>query len=132
MTGLTKDDFRLQDNRRDRPIALFAPEGARLTDGGAVGSGTAGGGGPVQDHTMFLLDFRNTTYADQISAHDLLAGLLKRFQPRQLTAVYLLGRDSRLIWDFTADRDDLLVALANAKEDPFDEDQQASGPRVAS
>ena len=58
----------------------------------------------------------NPRYADRIAVRQEVNKLLKNFQPRQRVALYLLGSDFRLLYDFTPDPADLLrnPALAAA------------------
>lgn len=124
VTDLRREEFQLQDNRRPQLITAFAFEADSLLPA----ANHAGSPGPasikVRDsYAVILLDWLNPRYADRIAVRQEVNKLLKNFQPRQQVALYLLGSNSRLLYDFTSDPADLLQRLAEVEdepEDPFD------------
>jgi len=121
VADLRKADFQLQDNHKPQPITSFATEGSTLpsSETGASASQTEEDAAR-NDYAMILLDWLNPRYADRLVVRDKVNKLLRKFQPRQLVALYLLGHESRLLHDFTADGGDLMQALADTADDPED------------
>ena len=116
VTDLRKEEFQLQDNRKPRPIALFASEGATLP--AADGASAESGG----EYALILLDWLNPKFADRLMVRDNVNKLLKTFQPRQMVGLYLLGHDPHLVHDFTSDPASILQALADTPDEPYDAD----------
>lgn len=120
VAGLRKEDFRIFDERKERPLALFAAEGAPAPAAAAPedpDSPAAGNG-----YSVILLDWLNGAFADRLRADDAVRKLLKTFQPRQKLAVFVLGMEPpgashplRLISDFTGEA----PSIAGAIEDPM-------------
>jgi len=125
VASLRREDFQLEDNRRPQPISLFAAEGSAqppaATDSPA--SQTVENAAARNDYAMILLDWLNPRYADRLSVLDHVRKLLQRFQPRQMVALYLMGHESYLLHDFTADPAELLQALANLDPGLFEPDR---------
>ena len=118
---LTRDSFQLQDDRKPQPITLFVEEK------GTVPLPTAGvlprrtdSVQPANEYSLLLLDWLNTSYGDRVFAQDKVLKLLKTYQPRQKVAVYLLGRDPRLLCDFTTDTELLRQVIEDAGFEPED------------
>jgi VWFA-related protein len=126
VTDLRREEFHLQDNRQSQPITFFTFEGGS----GSPAASPAGSAGmapvraPVRDsYAVFLLDWLNPRYVDRLAVRDAVDKLLKDITPRQRVALYLLGSNPRLLYDFTSDPADLLQRLAEVEdepEDPFD------------
>ncbi len=85
-------------------------------------------GGVPPSVTMILLDGLNTEYADQASARAQVVKFLKQIQPQDHVALYALGRDLRVIHDFTTDSSRLVEALAKSTA-PMTGDLDASTPQ---
>jgi VWFA-related protein len=121
VTDLRREEFHLQDNRKPQPITAFSFENG----GGAAGARQDGSGGQASamardSYAIILLDWLNPRYADRIAVRQAINQLLKNFQPRQRVALYLLGSNSRLLYDFTSDPGDLLGRLAEVEDEPED------------
>ena len=72
------------------------------------------------DYSLILLDWLNTSYDDRYRSKEHILDLLKRYQPRQKVAVYLLGHEPRLVHDFTSDMAELAQAIEDAGLEPTD------------
>ena len=123
VTGLQKDDFQLEDNRKRQPIALFAAQGEKLT-----GAQAAADSESQQESAMILLDWLNPRFTDRLMVRDKVNQLLRNFHPRQRVGLYLLAHEPRLLRDFTDDPNELIERLAETDDDPpTEEDLQAEG-----
>ncbi len=109
VTGLTKDDFTITDDKKPQRIFSFeAPE--THVDANAVGDNPAGKA-PV---TIFVLDLLNSNFEDfayiRFMVHRYLAG-----QPKQLNSpaeLMVLGNKSlEMVQGYTRSKADLLYAL---------------------
>jgi VWFA-related protein len=96
VTDLQRADFQIQDDRKPQPLTLFSADRG-------VPSAPAG-------YSVLLLDWLDTPYPRRIQVQQQLIGLLKKYEPRQRVAIYLLGRDPRLLHDFTSDMAELIQA----------------------
>src|SRR5579884_2488848 len=119
VAGLTKDDFILQENGKDRPIATFeevktAPGSVRRTQGafGEYSNTYSGTTGP-KSLTIFALDLINTPFYDQTYARQqLIKFLATRLNANEPTALILINRSGiRVLHDFTTDTSVLIAAL---------------------
>jgi VWFA-related protein len=117
VSDLLRKDFRVQDDGKAQPITLFAadrgtlpgPASPRQAGGEAADTEVAAAG-----YSLILLDWLNTPYGDRYQAQQQVIRLLKRFQPRQQVAVYLLGHEPRLLHDFTSEMGELVAAVEEA------------------
>jgi VWFA-related protein len=64
-------------------------------------------------YSVILLDWLNIKYSYRLLAREQVIGLLKKYQPRQRVAIYILDHDPRLLHDFTTD----MAALVQAVDD---------------
>lgn len=121
VTGLRKEDFRVFDDRKERPLALFTVEGAAPeAASGAHPDGT--GANAESGYSVILLDWLNSGFFDRVRGDDAVRKVLKVFQPRQQVALYVLGMEApgapdplRMIYDFTQ----VSADIAGAVEDPL-------------
>ena len=67
--------------------------------------------------TVILLDGLNTSITDQAFARRGVAKFLGQLQPEDRVAVYTLGRDLRILHDFTNDASSLLRAVYQFKDE---------------
>jgi VWFA-related protein len=109
VTGLTKDDFTITEDKKPQRIFSFeAPEAHTMANAGAA---NPQGKAPV---TIFVLDLLNSDFEDfafiRYSVQKYLAA-----QPRQLKApaeMMVIGNESlELIQGYTQNKEDLLFAL---------------------
>jgi VWFA-related protein len=95
VSGLRKEDFRIFDERKERPLVSFTVEGAEpiaplaaVLDKQLDEQGDAGNG-----YSAILLDWLNGGLADRLRGDDAVRKVLKTFPPRQQVALYVLGME---------------------------------------
>src|SRR5580704_6651656 len=99
ITGLTKEDFQVFDNKRSQEIQFFsaqdnlAPEQATEplppnTFTNRVGKQT----GTPESVTVILLDTLNSDFSDQALVRQQVLRFLNQLQPRDRVALYWLGQ----------------------------------------
>lgn len=127
---LQREDFQVQDDRKPQPITLFsADRGAGRGAPPAPFSAAA----PAQNaetpagYSLILLDWINTPYPDRYRAKQAVLDLLKKFQPRQRVAIFLLGHDPRLLCDFTSEMALLMQVVEDADLEFGEVDNVAPG-----
>jgi VWFA-related protein len=120
VTNLRQDDFQVQDNRKPQPITLFAADlAAALSPGASPASTHAAAPQPAETYAVTVLDWVNTPYPDRFRVEDQVLALLKSFQPRQKTAIYLLDlKAPRFLTDFESDREELVRAVQESATQP--------------
>ena len=118
VTDLQRADFQIEDDRKPRPLTLFSVDRGALpapsvassvSSNQSVDSVQAAAG-----YSVILLDWLNTKYTYRLQAQEQLIGLLKKYQPRQKVAIYLLDHEPRLLHDFTDDMDIVRQVVENA------------------
>jgi VWFA-related protein len=119
--GLTKDDFVVFDRGKPQQIQFFSEEARGVLP-------------PQKDRkplppnvfsnklehrsnapsaiTVILLDMLNTKFQDQVYARNQLIKFLQQLKPSDRVALYALGRELRVLHDFTSDASSLLRTLA--------------------
>src|SRR5260370_14438383 len=100
VAGLTKTDFTLYEKGKERKIAFFSvlqgnkplklPGGAQLPAN--IFSNRVKRGESPTSATVILLDALNTKFEDQAYAKAELIKFLKKVQPEDRVAIYLLSR----------------------------------------
>jgi VWFA-related protein len=122
ITGLTKDDFSVFDEKQAQAIQVFSvetnavPANAppalppdtytnRLADRGAM----------PQSVTVILLDALNTEFSDQEYSRRQILKFLSHLQPQDRVGIYTLDYKLNVLHDFTSDSRDLIAAVANYK-----------------
>jgi VWFA-related protein len=119
---LEKEDFTIFDNRQRQQIATFSVESARLTEAKAQKLPALPQNTftnrvelrPKAPHsvTVMLLDGLNTKFEDQVYSKQQLIKFLAQLQPEDRVAIYTLGRELRILHDFTSDASSILKMLA--------------------
>lgn len=123
---LTRDDFVLLDQGQPQKIRVFSVESSRPlpTPGRPAPAKTAPlpqnyfsnrlerPSGTPTTATVILFDGLNTRFEDQVYARSELVKYLGQIQPQDRVALYALGRDLRVLHDFTNDTASLLRVLA--------------------
>lgn len=124
ITGLTKQDFTLLDNKKPQEIEAFSAETDLLpgkpfyalppdtyTNRLGTDSGTA------SSVNVILLDALNTESTDQVLARNQVLKFLDQLPPQSRVALYWLGNGLYVLNDFTTDDAMLRQALASYKGD---------------
>ena len=127
ITGLKKSDFTVLDEKQRQEIEFFSGEEnsangktveAKMdsplppntfTNKVRVTSGT------MKNVTVILLDALNTPLMDQAYAREQVIKFLQQIQPDDRIAIYTLGRDLRMMHDFTTDSSSLARMLQKYK-----------------
>jgi VWFA-related protein len=117
VSGLTKDDFVVLDNKSPRMIQLFSEEsnqllsGARQTLSPGAYSNEIQAAGVPSNVTIILLDSFNTGFLDQAYARSQIAKLLSTIRAEDRVALYTLGTHLRVLHEFTSDASSLAESL---------------------
>jgi VWFA-related protein len=132
VTGLTRDDFTILDQGRRQEIAVFSSTAdvrnaaAALTAAtpaaplppGAVSNRVSPAGRPVAGATVILFDQLNTNFDNQAYAREGLLKYLQSLEGNEQVAIYTLGRNLKVLQNFTDDPNKLVQAVK--KFDPKD------------
>jgi VWFA-related protein len=118
VTDLQRADFQIQDDRKPQPLTLFsADRGTAAASSGTSNQSANQSSDSVPaaaGYSVMLLDWLNTPYVFRLHAQEQSIGLLKKYQPRQQVAAYLLDQEPRLLHDFTSDMDILRQVVEDA------------------
>jgi VWFA-related protein len=119
--SLKKEDFTIYDRGQRQEITGFSMEAAGVSDDNAQRSRALPPNtftnrteilpNPPETVTAVLFDELNTKFEDQVEARRLLLRYLGGLLPQDRVALYVLGRDLRVLHDFTADASSLLSVL---------------------
>jgi VWFA-related protein len=127
VTNLTKEDFVLKDGGQQQNIAVFSMERAEVTPGTPVGGEVVAGQTlppgtftnrveqKVGAVTVILFDALNTKLTDQIQAKAQVVKYIKQMSPNDQIALYVLGRDLKIVHDFTRSSETLIKAINGDK-----------------
>jgi len=117
VTDLAKDDFTIFDNGKLQHVDVFsvstaerlkAKTGSSPLPAGVVTNRSAGQA--PTSATAILFDRLNTADGYQRDGHRQLLSYLRSSRSEDLTAVYVLGDDLKLVQNFTNDREQLIRA----------------------
>ena len=118
---LKMEDFALFDNKQPQKIATFSMESARLAEEKTkktppLPQNTFTNRAELKPKapnsvTVMLLDGLNTKFEDQVYAKQQLIKFLGQLQPDDRVAVYTLGRELKILHDFTSDASSILRVL---------------------
>jgi VWFA-related protein len=116
VTGLTKDDFAVVDNKSPRTIQLFSTETSQMLPGAPpLPAGTYSNeiqaAGVPSNLTVILLDSFNTGSIDQVYMRSQIAKLLRTLRAEDRVALYTLGAHLRVLQEFTSDAASLDASL---------------------
>ena len=121
--GLTRDDFTVLDNGSPQKLSIFqveetraAQEGPAKLPPGTYSNLPARAAGAAPAVTVILLDALNTPWEDQVWSRGEVVKFLEQMQPGDRVALYGLGRELRVLHDFTTDASTLLQALGIYRE----------------
>ena len=122
---LKKEDFTIFDNGQPQEIATFSLESAKLAEEKlqktpALPQNTFTNRvelrpKPPNTVTVMLLDGLNTKFEDQAYPRQQLIKMLGQLQPDDRVAIYTLGRELKIIHDFTTDASSILRVLGKEK-----------------
>ncbi len=122
LTGLTKDDFVLLDNRHPQEIQLFSVETNLPRDQPPAPLPLDTFTNRLSEHasvpasvTVILLDALNTEFADQALTRKQVLKFLEQLRPQDRVALYWLGNNLYVLNDFTTDVSSLRAALGRSK-----------------
>jgi VWFA-related protein len=118
VTGLTKNDFLLLDNRKPQEIQHFSAETNSPLEAPSVALPPDTYSNRLTEYasvppsvTVILLDALNTQFADQALTRKQVLKFLNQVQPRDRIALYWLGNNLYSLHEFTADVASLREAL---------------------
>ncbi len=122
VTDLTKDDFTLLDQGKPQKIAVFSLTSTRNSQDkpeplppGAVSNRLDSHGEVPANATILLFDTLNTSWVDENYAHQQVLKFIRTLGEKDRLALYSLGKELRVVQDFTSDRDRLLAGAAGLK-----------------
>jgi VWFA-related protein len=115
--GLTKGDFTLFDEGRPQTIAIFRAGSSGQAEtvtlpAGAISNRTDSRGRALNGATVVLLDQLNTRLDLKGYERTQTVKLLRSLAASDRVALYSLGRNLRILQDFTADPQKLIDAVA--------------------
>ena len=116
VSGLTKDDFVVLDNKSPRTIQLFSTETTQVLPGAPpLPAGTytneIQAAGVPSNLTVILLDSFNTESADQAYMRSQIAKFLRTLRAEDRVALYTLGAHLRVLQEFTSEAASLDASL---------------------
>jgi VWFA-related protein len=117
VSGLTRDDFVVRDNKSPRTIQLFSMETSQMIPGAppVLPPGTYTNEiqavGVPSNLTVILLDSFNTGFMDQAYMRSQITKLLGTLRAEDRVALYTLGSRLRVLHEFSSDAASLAEAL---------------------
>jgi VWFA-related protein len=116
VTGLTKDDFAVLDNKSPQTIQLFSTETSQVLPGAAplppdTYSNEIQATGVPSNLTIILLDSCNTGNIDQAYMRSQIAKLLRTLRTEDRVALYTPGAHLHVLHEFTNDAVSLDASL---------------------
>ncbi len=119
ISGLTKDDFVLLDEKKPQAIQVFSAETNQPPDHAPAPLPPDTYTNRIEEQagvptsvTVILLDGLNTKFEDQAQARKQVIKFLMQIQPQDRVALYTLGREVQVLHDFTTDASSLLAVLS--------------------
>lgn len=117
VTNLTKDDFTLLDRGKPQRIDVFraGPSGANtqpipLPPGAISNRGASGSTAPT-GYTAVLFDELNTSLDLREYERNALVRFIRRMDPHERVAIYVLGSNLHVLQEFTDDPAKLIAAI---------------------
>jgi VWFA-related protein len=118
VADLTRDDFTILDGGKEEKIAVFSVNSRQAMQGpleplpaNVFSNRVARQGGIPASVAVILVDGLGMDYVELAYARQQLTKFLSQLQPQDRVALYALGRQLRVIQDFTSDPSPLLEAL---------------------
>jgi VWFA-related protein len=125
VTGLKREDFALQVDGKARGIGTFAEETAQAPGPpeeplppGIYSNELARKPGVPHSLTAILFDSLNTQFWDQLTAGRSIIEFLSQIQPQDRVAIFSLGRNFRVLHDFSSDSSSLVQAIEKFRSRP--------------
>jgi VWFA-related protein len=121
ITGLTKSDFVVLDDKKPQNIQVFSVatnqplEPPPVLPPDTYTDRVLGNGDVPPNITVVLLDGLNTAFTDQAYARQQVIKFFEHIQPRDRVALYTLGSELHVLHDFTSDATSLIAALKKYK-----------------
>jgi VWFA-related protein len=124
VTGLTKDDFQVFDNKKSQEIQFFSAEDNLAPDQttaplppNTFTNRLGKQAGTPESVTVILLDALNSNFSDQALVRQQVLRFLNQLQPRDRVALYWLGQRLRVLHNFTTDASELRDTLVGFASD---------------
>lgn len=118
VTGLTKDEFQVFDNKKFQEIQFFSAQDNLVPDQNTAPlppntftNRVGKQAGTPESVTVILLDALNSDFSDQALVRQQVLRFLNQLQPRDRVALYWLGQRLRVLHNFTTDASELRDAL---------------------
>jgi VWFA-related protein len=117
VADLKREDFILLEEGKPQPIRFFSvtssealPQQVNAEPGVFTNRLEAQGDVPTSV-TVILFDTLNTAFTHRVQAKEGVVKILRKLRPNDRVALYALGRDLRVLHDFTSEAEPLLRAL---------------------
>jgi len=124
ITGLTKDDFVILDNKKPQAIQLFSVQTNQFVNAplhelppDTYTNRMEARGGAPSNVSVILLDALNTSFMDRAFVRNRLVKYLRTVQPQDRVALYALGTHLQVLHDFTSDASSLLASFEAYKDE---------------
>ncbi len=124
ITGLTKDEFQVFDNKRSQEIQFFSAQDNLAPDQttaplppNTFTNRVGKQAGTPESVTVILLDALNSDFSDQALVRQQVLRFLNQLQPRDRVALYWLGQRLHVLHNFTTDASQLRDALVGFATD---------------
>jgi VWFA-related protein len=126
VTGLEPADFTVLDEGKPRELALFrfdgapapaadsAPAPAAPLPPGVFTNRSSAGSEPPRNITALVLDSLNTPPEQNTTVRSQMLRYLRALAPQTRVAIFLMGKQLRILHDFTSDDADLRAKLQKA------------------
>ncbi len=117
VSDLTKDDFRVTDDRKEQTIEVFSVESesaTRLVEDSAAMPNSFSNRVATAAVSVILIDKLNTRIEDQLAVREQAIKFVQELKPSDRIGLYVLDETDniRVLHDFSSDSSSLLRALA--------------------
>ncbi len=118
VTRLQKDDFTVLDEGQPQTVSVFSVTTNQISSAASVPmppdtftNRVSGSRDVPSNVAVILLDGLNTEFTDQAFARQQVIKFLLQIKPQDRVALYTLGKELKILHDFTGDASTLLAAL---------------------
>ncbi|HTQ86358.1 MAG TPA: VWA domain-containing protein [Candidatus Solibacter sp.] len=122
VADLTQEDFHVFDNGQEQKVQFFTMETGHVVEGTPTplpantwSNRTETRKGIPVNVTLILYDGLNTRVTDQNYAREQIIRFLSQIHPEDRVALYALGKDLKVLHDFTSDASSLLRVISKYK-----------------